>query len=422
MSVDASGRASASLSATDLASVVEEAWKAFLVSERRSPSPHPNYVYASAWRVCDRRMVYELTVPDQAQPFDAFALARFRRGNDRERDLLADLSRIGRNAEPEFRVVGQQDQFKVRDRRGRQVISGKVDAFLEVPRSSFRAPLEAKAWHPNIVDRLETFADVFENPWTRSGGYQLLSYLYGFGHPVGFLLLDRSGLPKLLPVVLEEHLERMEEFLTRAERVVDYALAGKLPPFLQGDAAECKRCPFYGTPCQPDLEAKDVRVLTDAELEQQLHRWHELKPLGREWLDLDKSIRAQLRGVQSAIAGPFVVTGKWTKLTTTELPAAVKKQYTKTDPQGQFRIEIEKMNLPAPARACAFCGGTVDGEYPIHRDGLGVGPVVDLCATCGDLDALVVWEGIAQPSTHPGAHRHVQSFGESRSQSEDGAP
>lgn len=333
----------------DIGKAVERAWEAFLLADRRSPSPHPDYVYASAYRVCDRRMVYELTIPDQQPPFDAFTLARFRRGNDRERDLLADLSRIGRDAEPAFKVVGQQDAFKVRDRRGRQVISGKVDAFLEIDRSglshrsTWRAPIEVKAWSPNIVDRIETFADVFENVWTRSGGYQLLSYLYGHAHPAGFLLLDRSGLPKLLPIVLDEHLERMEEFLTKAERVVDHALAGTLPPFLQNDPNECKRCPFYSSPCQPDLSAKNVDVLTDPELEADLHRWHELKPAGKEWSNLDQRIKTRLRGVESAIAGPFSISGKWGRSSRIEMPADLKKKYTVTDDKGRFFLEVEKL-------------------------------------------------------------------------------
>lgn len=320
---------------------VEAAWEAFLLSERREPAPHPNYVYASAWRVCDRRMVYELTRPQDQPPFDAFTLARFRRGDDRERDLLADLSRIGRNAEPPFKVVGQQDAFKVRDRKGRQVISGKVDAFIEIEK--WRAPIEVKAWSPNIVDRIDVFADVFENPWTRSGGYQLLSYLYGHGHPAGFLLLDRSGLPKLLPIVLEEHLERMEEFLTKAERVVDHALAGTLPPFLQDDATECKRCPFFGSVCQPDLSAKDVAVLTDPELEAQLERWHYLQGVGREFNELDTRIKKRLRGVEAGIAGPFSITGAWQKSSRVELPNDLRKQYTVSDPKGRFLLTVEKL-------------------------------------------------------------------------------
>lgn len=322
---------------------IERAWEAFLLSESRTASPHPNYVYASAWRVCERRMVYECTVPDQQPAFDAFALARFRRGNDRERDLLADLARIGRNAEPEFRLVGQQDSFKVRDRRGRQIISGKVDAFVELAAAKWRAPIEVKAWSPQIVDRIETFADVFDNVWTRSGGYQLLSYMYGHGHPAGFLLLDRSGLPKLLPIVLEEHLDRMEEFLSKAERVIDHALAGTLPPFLQNDPNECKRCPFFGGVCQPDLSAKDVTVITDPELEADLQRWHELRPAGKEFNALDTTIKKRLRGIENAIAGAFSIVGKWGRYARVDVPADVKKQYTVIDPKGRFSLEIEKL-------------------------------------------------------------------------------
>lgn len=332
----------------DVGKAVERAWEAFLLADSRTASPHPNYVYASAWRVCERRMVYEATIPDQQPSFDAFTLARFRRGNDRERDILADLGRIGRNAEPEFKVVGQQDAFKVKDRKGRQVISGKVDAFLEIERSAsrpqaWRAPIEVKAWSPNIVDRLETFADVFENPWTRSGGFQLLSYLYGHAHPAGFLVLDRSGIPKLLPVVLDEHLDRMEEFLSKAERVVDHALSGTLPPFLQNDAAECKRCPFFGSTCQPDLSAKDISVLTDPELEANLHRWHELRAAGKEFSSLDKSIKDRLRGVENGVAGPFSILGKWGKQSRVELPDDLKKKHTIVDPKGRFTLEIEKL-------------------------------------------------------------------------------
>lgn len=330
----------------EIATVVETAWQAFLVAGRRSPSPHPNYVYASGWRVCDRRMVYELTVPDQQVPFDAFTLARFRRGDDRERDLLADLTRIGRDATPEFRIVGQQDQFKVSDRRGRQIISGKVDAFLEIDR--FRAPLEVKAWSPFIVDRIETFADVFESPWTRSGGYQLLTYLYGHAHPAGFLVLDRSGIPKLIPVVLEENLGRMEEFLAKAERVVDFALAGTLPPFLQGDAAECCRCPFMGTTCQPDIESAAVAILSDPELEAALERREQLKAAAKEFDDLDDRIKKQLRGVEHGIAGAFEIAGTWGKYSRVEVPPALKAQYTKTDPKGRFTLEITRVG-GAPA-------------------------------------------------------------------------
>jgi hypothetical protein len=336
-----SGEIAPALAPSDIAATVEKAWQAFLLADRRAPNAHPTHVYASAWRVCERRMVYEATVPEQQPPFDAFTLARFRRGNDRERDLLADLSRIGRNAEPAFSIIGQQDQFKVRDRKGRYVISGKVDAFLAI--GNMRAPLEVKAWSPLLVDRIETFADLFDSPWTRSGAHQLISYLYGHADPVGFMVLDRSGIPKLLPVVLDEHLDKMEEFLTKAERVVDHAQAGTLPGFLEGDAAECKRCPFFGGVCQPPLDAVGAQLLNDPELEAALERREALKAAGYEFLDLDKEIKARLRGCESGIAGKFQITGTWGKSSHLELPAALKKQYTVSDPKGKFTLDITRL-------------------------------------------------------------------------------
>src|SRR5262245_26444584 len=171
------------LSPADIATGIQSAWAAYLTQRQRPMAPHP-YVYASAWRSCDRRILLDLTSSDTLPPWSAEVLARFRRGDDRERDLLADLSRVGRDANPPFKVVGQQQRFELRDRKSRVAIVGKVDAQLEV--EGTRAPIEVKAWLPQLVDRIEKFADLFDNPWTRAGGYQLLSYLYGAGEPFGF--------------------------------------------------------------------------------------------------------------------------------------------------------------------------------------------------------------------------------------------
>jgi hypothetical protein len=338
-------------------------------------------------------MVMELVMPDQQVPFDVQALARFRRGNDRERDLLADLSRIGRNATPEFSIVGQQDSFKVKDRRGRQIISGKVDAFLKFTNAPIRTPpipLEVKAWHSNIVDRLETFADVFEQPWTRSGGYQLLAYLYGQGLPLGFLVLDRSGLPKLLPVVLEENLDRMEEFLSKSESAVDHALLwvgakedekdAALPPFID-DPSECRRCPFYGAACNPPLSAPDVQIFTEPAFEAMLQRWHDLKEPGQEWKGLDERLKKQLRGLENGLAGAFALRGSWSKYSRLDLPEDVRKQYTVVDPKGKYHLEIVRL----PDATGAKTDGQAQGSSERSRGVLRTVGAVDRKGSAVDL-------------------------------------
>jgi hypothetical protein len=319
-----------------LANAIRSSWARFLTGSARQNTPHDT-VYASAWRSCDRRMVLEMTRANALPPWEPEVLAKFRRGDDRERDLLSDLSRVGRDSEPPFNVHAQQERFALMDRKGRVAITGKVDARLDV--GGARPPLEVKSWSPYLVDGIETFADLFENPWTRGGGYQLLSYLYGAAEPYGFLLLDRSGLPRLIPVELEANLDRMEAFLVKAEQALDHVAASTLPNFLD-DPSECRRCPWYGHVCNPPLSAKGATILNDPDLEAALVRHEALQPAGKEFNDLDKDIKRRLRGVETGIIGPFQILGKWGKQSRVDLPEDLKKQYTVTDPKGRFTLEI----------------------------------------------------------------------------------
>jgi len=193
-----------------------------------------------------------------------------------------------------------------------------------------------------MVDRISSFDDLFDNPWTRPGAYQLLTYLYGAAVPFGFLLLDRSGLPLLLPVELDPHLDKLEDFLARAERALDHRDANTLPDFVT-DATECKRCPFYGAVCNPPIAGAGTQVLIDPELEAMLTRRAALDEAATEYDRLDKEVKARLRGIESAIAGPFLISGTWGKQSRVELPPALKAKYTTVDPKGRFTLEITKV-------------------------------------------------------------------------------
>jgi hypothetical protein len=335
----------ATLSPHDLAASISAAWANALARTARRGVPH-RYVYASSWRPCDRRIVYEMTQPESQPVFSPELLAKFRRGDDRERDLLIDLARVGRESEPPFAVLGQQERFEVKGKKGQPVIVGKVDARLKFE-PDISAPLECKAWHPNLVAAIKVFEDLFDNPWTRAGAYQLLLYLLAMGVPFGFLLLDRSGLPLLLPVELNPHLDRLEDFLTRAERAMGHAEAGTLPDFLVGDAAECRRCSFYGSVCNPPLSATGATVITDPEIEALLVRREQLDAAATEFDQIDKTIKGRLRGIESAVAGPFIIEGKWGKQSRIDLPPDLKGKYTKTDPQGRFTLTFTRLGPPA---------------------------------------------------------------------------
>jgi hypothetical protein len=331
------------LSAASFAERLSATWADMMTKDRNPPSPR-QYVYASSWRACDRRLVYDMVAPDQVQPFSPDTLANFRRGQDRERELLIDLARVGRANDPPFEVVGQQERFELSDRKGRIVIVGKTDCRIKFGRTS--APVETKSWNVNTVARIHRFEDLFNNPWTRSGAYQLLCYLYGSNEPMGFMLLDRNGLPLILPVVLYDHLDKVEEFLSRAEIAMDHKKKGTLPGFHK-DPGECKRCAFFGTICQPPLKYDGAQVLTDPEILEMLEIRERNKKAAKDFEWCDKELKKRLRGVEMGIAGGFSLAGKYGANTTYDLPPAIKEEFKKVDPKGKFTLTITKVDSPA---------------------------------------------------------------------------
>lgn len=340
------------ISPAALAESIKTAWAAFVTSDRRPASKRAN-VYASAYRACDRQIVLEMTEGDKLPPWQPDTLANFRRGNDRERDILIDMKRIGRACEPAFDVIGEQERFELRDHKGRVAITGKVDARLKFSTGSY--PCEVKSWNPNTVARIERFSDLFESRWTRAGAYQLLAYMYAFDEPVGFLILDRNGLPLPIPVTLYDNLDLIESFLSKAERAIDHKEAGTLPDFTT-DPDECKYCSFFGSTCNPPLSyGAGAQIITDEETIQKTERLKEIetKVIGaglEEYETLEKWSKKRFRGVGQAIVGSCMVSGKWQRMTRHDVPEEAQKRidaemetYARVDPKGKFFLTITKV-------------------------------------------------------------------------------
>jgi hypothetical protein len=343
-------------SPSELARGISEGFRQYIESvERRQRGSQRDYVYASSWRACTRQMALDMLESDKLPDFSADTLANFRRGKDRERDLLADFTRAGRNSNPSFEVIGREERFELRDHKGRVCIVGKVDAQLKIGRTSH--PLEVKSWNVNTVARIETFEDLFSNRWTRSGAYQILAYLLAKNEPLGFFLLDRNGLPLLLEVELNKHLDRIEDFLARAEIALDAKVAvghlgmlgGLLPPFIQ-DASECKYCGFYGSVCNPPSFSAGAEIIVDEEWIQKVERYAAIQETGEEYETLDKAIKKKFRGTDMAIVGSTLVEGKWKPGVKYELTDeakeqidAIKEPFAKKVPKYAYSMTVTKI-------------------------------------------------------------------------------
>lgn len=329
-------------SGPELLDLVSDAWAGHLVAQRRGRSTDPrSYVYASARRACVRRMALDLMFPgDEPEP-SAEALERMQRGKEREDAIIARLMHVGRRCAIPFEVIEGQRRFEIRDRDGSTLIVGKVDGRLGF-HTGERPIFECKSGE--VARHVDSLEDLDRSPWSRHWLDQLLAYLYAEGEAWGFLILDRPSLPKLLPVVLEDHLDRAETFLRDARAAVDARFERAPLPAYTADRAECRRCPHNGRSCTPDADFGDgVQLITDDRLIYLAEQREKNAEAAKVYDRADAELKKALRGVELGILGPYQVTGRWQRKTTVNVPAEIKAQYTTVDPQGSFRLDIERI-------------------------------------------------------------------------------
>ena len=335
--------------AQDLAQSIERAWTDRVVADKGRPSWKSPWVYASGFSPCVRQLYLNMVEGDKRPTFSADTLANFQRGEDRGNTLVHRLGLIGQFHDPPFRVVGQEERFELKDRRGRVVIVGKTDATLDFG-NGFRPKMEVKSWDRTLTERIHRFDDVFDNIWTRKGGYQLLAYLYGSGQPIGFMMLDRPGVPRLISVELENNLDRMEDFLTKATEAQDYREMQTAPDYIT-DSAECRKCAFFGSVCNPPTFSGDgAQITVDPEEIQKLERAIELESAWIEYERIWKWVKERFRGVEYSLAGNVLIKGKWGGKIEYDFPPEIETQieswkqtYRKSLSKGKFTIEIEKI-------------------------------------------------------------------------------
>jgi len=376
------------------ASLVAMAGRENIVADRtqsRSKRGAVPYVYASRRHSCLRKMALDMLFPG-GEGFTADQLARFARGSERERALSIQLARAGERCKPTFELVGQQTRFEIKDRDGTILMVGKIEGeMLFHDERRFRAVYEIKSGQTFM--NCETIEDLDHGRWTGHAVDQLLAYLLDRGREVGFFVIDRHGLPTIIPVILEDHLGRAETFMRDAriaidakDEVVEYTNGAyaidhtRVDGTVNVDAdwhellpdhitrrATCLTCEHLNRHCTPPsvTMGEGVKLVTDTELIHAAERSCEIEETASEFKRLRKDLAVELRGVEHAILGKVELRGKWGKKTSVKFPdteegtaskAAIVKltePFKSTNPQGMWNPKYNR--LPQP-------GETGDGE------------------------------------------------------------
>lgn len=348
----------------DLSATLTGAWVEYLKSTRQGGRTPRDYVWASGSRDCWRQMALDLMHPEDGPEWTPDQLERFQRGNEREHSVIARLHQIGPRCSPPFQVIGGQERFEIRDRDGTLLIVGKIDGRMEfrwnVPANVSPGwdledgsprelpPPTTRRWAPIFEVKsgqsyayIETVEDLDNSPWTRRAADQLLAYAYAKGEPDVLLVVDRPRMPLFLTLHLEDHLAKVERFLQGARAAVEARRGGPLPPFTENTAV-CRRCDHFGKTCAPPVDyGTGLQVVTDERLIQAAETIAKHGDTAKDVARAEKELKEALRKVPQAICGPLLITGKPQAKTTTELPEELKAKYTKTDPEGAWKVSFQ---------------------------------------------------------------------------------
>ncbi len=319
---------------TDLALHLEHSWdNTLLFNDQKKAAYKPRSVWASRWSPCLLEMVLDLIAYKERKRPDAGGLTRMALGKEVERWLIRLLDQAGQESDPGFRLIGQEEHFELNGKNGKVVQTGKLDTRIIFDGDKTAYPAEIK-WG-DAVRRVNVLADFDHSPWTIRMPYQLLSYLLGNGEPWGFFIIMKPSGPHVIPVELEKHLDKAEDFLARAEEAMEIRdslpeqIFSITPPEINlpyhDDRSWCRRCNHYQRSCFPPDDQKLGAQILDESIEQMLDRRQELKEAHDECKEIDEDLKEKLRGVETGIVGRWLVTGKWTS--GKKIPKAIRDEY-----------------------------------------------------------------------------------------------
>lgn len=253
---------------------------------------------------CIRKLVYARTHWEHAEPHSVKSQYIFSEGNLQESAVLATLAKAG------IQVVNQQQSFVWREHQ----ITGSSDGFILDGDNKY--PLEIKSMNPFIWDSIDTstneslLSTLNKKPWSKKYIPQLVLYMLMSNFETGVFLFKNktSGQLKQAYIHLSDNLDLGEELIQKADCINTHIEKKTLPDQIY-DTDECNFCPFKHI-CCPDMITDGLEFVDNAELETALDRMEELKPISKEYKDLDDYVKTAVKGKQLSV-GKYIISGKW---------------------------------------------------------------------------------------------------------------
>jgi len=200
-------------------------------------------------------------------------------GSEIEQIALKELAEAG------IIIYEQQRAFEWKEYQ----ITGHVDGFIMPdPTENKTYPLEIKSMSPYVWQNVNNIGDMMHGryPYLRKYSAQLNLYMLMKGIDKGVFLLKNKVTGAYKEIWMNLDYELGEETLKRAEAINRHVAAGTLPDPIDNDLW-CEQCPFRHI-CLPEHIGQEVEIDT-TDLAVLLDRMEEIKPMTKEYEELDKS-------------------------------------------------------------------------------------------------------------------------------------
>jgi len=265
---------------------------------------YPSYVPRASeiGHPCERYLVYSITRWQDRIPHDPGLEFVFEGGRLVENLAIKDFEEAGYN------VYRPEPDKAIAESRPR--ITGHIDIRVDFGDGNVYTG-EIKGLNKYDYDSLNSLEDFFNSKKVHIRKYpaQLMTYMYIKGENVGFFYL--KSIPGFQPKFIWINLDYnyMEEVLKKTERIEKYVKDGTVPGCID-DYKVCERCPFLHV-CLPEIKLQPMEIIDSIEMEEKLNRLFELKPVFKEYNEIDKEIKEAIKEKERLMIGDYLITGKY---------------------------------------------------------------------------------------------------------------
>jgi len=264
---------------------------------------------------CLRYLVYERTRWMDKKVPSADLILRFEIGEEYEKQAIRDLQEAG------FVVIEQQKDFFWKEYN----ITGHIDGKILVGTKAY--PIEIKSMSPAVFSKINTLDDMKKAKWAYLRQYpaQMILYLLLDEKEQGVMLLKDKSSGAYKEIWVQLDYDFGEELIKKAEQINNHVANNTLPDRINDDSI-CANCEYEHI-CVPEIRREELNIIDDTEMAELLQKYWELKPIAKEFEEIDKLISEKVKELDKAVVGDFLITGTWRETTRYKVPKDIQAQY-----------------------------------------------------------------------------------------------